>query len=147
MTLKQLYFMVSLLNKSFWSTCHKLTCHTTEYILALDRFSWTSRGVWGPISKEKCVIFFAPVAIIWAGLQGALVSSVVVLTVGDNLKHCFQGPVCTSKYRNGDFCKQKIAIKWQKFHRKGQGMVPPVGDDVGQCFQGAHFQIWKVWLC
>ena len=48
--------MVSLLNKSFWLICHKLACHTTEYILALDKCSWTTRGVWGPNSKEKCVI-------------------------------------------------------------------------------------------
>ena len=50
--------MVSLLNKSFWLTCHKPACHTTEYILALDRCSWTTRGVWGPSSKEKCVMKF-----------------------------------------------------------------------------------------
>ena len=63
-------------------------------------------------------------------------SLVVVLTVGDNIEHCFQSPVCTSKYGNRDFCKWKMAIKWGKLHRKKIGMVPTVGDDVGQCFQG-----------
>ena len=42
----------------------------------------------------------------------------VVLTVSDNIGHCFQSPACTSKYGNGDFCKWKIAIKWGKLPRK-----------------------------
>ena len=35
--------MVSL-NKSFWLICHKLACHTTEYILALDNPSVLGPG-------------------------------------------------------------------------------------------------------
>ena len=35
---------------------HKLACHTTEYFLALDRCSWTTRGVWGP-SFSRVLLF------------------------------------------------------------------------------------------
>ena len=31
----------------------------------------------------------------------------VVLTIGDNIGHCFQGPVCTSKHRNGQFSGER----------------------------------------
>ena len=64
-----------------------------------------------------------------------LVSSVVVFTVGGNIGHCFQGPVCTSKYRKGDFCKQKIAIKWGKFHRKNGGWCPLLVMMLGNAFR------------
>ena len=49
--------MVSLLNKSFRLKCHKVACHTTEYILSLDIFSWTTSGVWDLSSTKRNVIF------------------------------------------------------------------------------------------
>ena len=38
-------------------------------------------------------------------------SSVVVLTVGDDIEHCFQGLVRTSKYGKCGYAERKIAIK------------------------------------
>ena len=43
------------------------------------------------VAGKKTCHFFAPVAITKAGLLGALVSSAVVLTVGDNIGHSFHG--------------------------------------------------------
>ena len=39
------------------------------------------------------------------------VSSIVVQTVGDNLKHFFQGVVCTTKYGKCGYAKGEISIK------------------------------------
>ena len=41
----------------------------------------------------------------------ASVRSVVVLTVGDDIEHYFQGLVRTSKYRKCGYAERKIAIK------------------------------------
>ena len=35
----------------------------------------------------------------------AAVMSTLPSTIGDNIGQCFQGPACTSKYRNVCFCK------------------------------------------
>ena len=58
--------MVSLMKKYFWFTYHILVCHTPEYILALDRFSWTTKGVWGPGSKKKVLFFFSLLEVLLA---------------------------------------------------------------------------------
>ena len=101
--------------------CHKIyfcSGMALEYILwkrgGKDIFFW-SVGVSGVLIPAKNLSFFCTCC--------NQVSSVVV-TVGDNIRHCSQGPVCTSKYRNGDFCKQKIAIKWGKFW--GLISAPPI---------------------
>ena len=60
----------------------------------------------------------------------------VVLTVGDNIGHCFQGSVSTSKWK-WVLLQMKNSNKIGEIsHKKKQGMVLTVGDDVGQCFQG-----------
>ena len=50
--------------------------------------------------------------------QGASVSSVVVLTVGDDVEHYFQGLVGTSKYEKCGYAERKIAIKQRKNQKK-----------------------------
>ena len=61
----------------------------------------------------------------------------MVLTVGNNIGHCSQGPVCTSKYRNGCFLQMKNSNKIKEISQEKIGDGATVGDDVGQWFQGA----------
>ena len=103
-TLNEIYFMVSLLSKYFWLTYHKLAHHTTEYILALDRFCWTTRGAWGPSSKKK-LLFFSIGDIIG---NFYFVSRCFPGAVGS---YYFQDLLPISKYRRCGYVKWRIAIK------------------------------------
>ena len=111
--------MVSLLNKSFWLTYHKLACHTTEYILALYRFIGLLQ-VSGVLVPDKQVLFFFHywryywhlcLQMLSQGSKVLLFSDPLPISKNGRCDHvkqkkigmmlggyCFQGPVYISKY-------------------------------------------------
>ena len=74
------------------------------------------------------------------------VSSIVVQTVGDNLEHCFQGVVCTTKYGKCGYAEWKNSNKMAKNEKKIGGKWGMVGDHVEYCVQGPA-QISKYGKC
>ena len=56
-------FTVSLLKKSWWLTCPKFACHTTKYILALNRCYWFSIQANKYINFEMTVFLYTGVLI------------------------------------------------------------------------------------
>ena len=89
-----------------WLTYHKLACCATEYILALDRFSWTTRGVWSPSSKNN-FFFFSLLEVL-----SVLFWFVCGCFPGAVESYCFQDPWLISKYGRCGYVTSKIAIKW-----------------------------------
>ena len=112
-TLNKIYFMVSLLNKSFWLTYHKLAPHNTEYILALYRFYWTTTGVWGPSSRQTNVILFHYWRYYWY-----LCLFVCRCFPRAVWSYCFQDPLPISKYGRHGFRQMKNSNKIGKNCRK-----------------------------
>ena len=101
------YFLSTVTLKDLFSCSKNISFMSHIY------FSFQShRSVWGPYSKKNSELFphllqplqiyLQPVLLSEAfrmgTFPGASVSSAVVLTVGDDVEHCFQGLVRTSKY-------------------------------------------------
>ena len=110
-------FMVSLLKKSWWLTCPKFACHTTKYILALDRCYWFSIEANKYINFEMTIFLYTENQEQW---MKSMKENKYRLFIG--MRGCVQGSESRSNHRKC-FKKAKGMDKKSGIHVLKKWMV------------------------